>query len=81
MKTSNKIKTFLIIFFIIIFAVITARHFVGLHFEKKFSKRPPPAVIVSKVTKSIFFKSIETFGTAMSQNSKTYRVKIYQKLL
>jgi membrane fusion protein, multidrug efflux system len=75
MKTSNKIKTFLIIFFIIIFAVITARHFVGLHFEKKFSKRPPPAVIVSKVTKSIFFKSIETFGTAMSQNSKTYRVK------
>ena len=75
MKTSNKIKTFLIIFFIIIFAVITARHFVGLHFKKKFSKRPPPAVIVSKVTKSIFFKSIETFGTAMSQNSKTYRVK------
>ena len=75
MKTSNKIKTFLIIFFIIIFAVITARHFVGLHFEKKFSKRPPPVVIVSKVTKSIFFKSIETFGTAMSQNSKTYRVK------
>ena len=33
MKTSNKIKTFLIIFFIIIFAVITARHFVGLHFD------------------------------------------------
>ena len=35
MKTSTKIKTFLIIFFIGIFAVIAARHFIGLHFKKK----------------------------------------------
>jgi membrane fusion protein, multidrug efflux system len=75
MKTSNKIKTFLIIFFITIFAIIAARHFVGLHFKKKFSKRPPPAVIVTTVEKSNFYKSVETFGTAIAQNSKTYRVK------
>ena len=75
MKTSNKIKTFLIIFFIVIFAVIAARHFVGLHFKKKFSVRPPPGVIVTTVEKSSFYKSIETFGTAIAQNSKTYRVK------
>jgi membrane fusion protein (multidrug efflux system) len=75
MKTSNKIKTFLIIFFIIIFTVITARHFVGLHFKKKFSVRPAPGVIVTSVEKSFFYKSIETFGTAIAQNSKTYRVK------
>ena len=36
MKTSTKIKTFLIVVFITIFAVITARHFVGLHFKKKY---------------------------------------------
>ena len=75
MTTSSKIKTFLIIFFIIIFAVIAARHFIGLHFEKKFSKRPAPGVIISKVEKSLFYKSIETFGTAIAQNSKAYRVQ------
>jgi len=75
MKTSSKIKTFLIIFFIAIFAVIATRHFIGLHFEKKFSVRPAPNVIITDVKKSLFFKSIETFGTAIAQKSKTYRVK------
>ena len=75
MKTSSKFKTFLIIFFIIIFSIIAARHFIGLHFQKKFSVRPAPGVIVKKVEKSIFYKSIETFGTAIAKNSKTYRVK------
>ena len=74
MKTSTKLKTFLIIIFITIFAVIAARHFIGLHFKKKFSVRPPPGVFVKTVEKSIFYESIETFGTAIAQNSKTYRV-------
>ena len=75
MKTATKLKTFLIIFFIAIFAIIIARYFIGLHFQKKFSVRPAPGVIVSKVEKSFFYKSIETFGTAIAQNSKTYRIK------
>ncbi|MDB9796056.1 efflux RND transporter periplasmic adaptor subunit [Pelagibacteraceae bacterium] len=75
MKTAAKIKTALIIFFIIVFSIIAARHFVGLHFKKKFSVRPPPGVIVQTVEKSTFYKSIETFGTAIAQNSKTYRIK------
>ena len=74
MKTSTKLKTFLIIFFTAIFIVIVARHFIGLHFKKKFSVRPAPGVIVQAVEKSLFYKSIETFGTAIAQNSKTYRV-------
>ena len=75
MTTSTKLKTFLIIFFIGVFAVIAARHFIGLHFKKKFSVRPAPGVIVNIVEKSLFYKSIETFGTAIAQNSKTYRVR------
>ena len=75
MTTSSKIKTLLIIFFIIIFAIIAARHFIGLHFKKKFSIRPAPGVIVAVVEKSLFYKSIETFGTAIAQNSKAYRVQ------
>ena len=74
MKTSTKLKTFLIIFFTAIFIVIVARHFIGLHFKKKFSVRPAPGVMVQTVEKSLFYKSIETFGTAIAQNSKTYRV-------
>jgi len=75
MKTSSKIKTILIIIFVIIFSVIAARHFIGEHFKKKFSVRPAPGVIVNIVEKSTFYKSIETFGTAIAQNSKTYRIK------
>ena len=74
MKTSTKFKTFLTIFFIVIFAIIAARHFIGLHFQKKFSVRPAPGVVVKEVEKSNFYKSIETFGTAIAQKSKSYRV-------
>jgi len=75
MKQSNKIKTIVILILLIIFGIIAARHFIGLHFKKKFSVRPAPGVIISKVDETIFFKSIETFGTAIARNSKTYRVK------
>ena len=75
MSTSSKLKTLLIVFFVAIYAIIAARHFIGLHFEKKFSVRPAPGVIVQEVKKSLFYKSIETFGTAIAQNSKTFRVK------
>ena len=75
MKTSTKIKTFVIIIFVAITLIIVARHFIGLHFKKKFSVRPAPGVIVKEVEKSQFYKSIETFGTAIAQNSKTYRIK------
>ncbi len=75
MKTTSKLKTILILFLITIFGIIIARHFIGLHFKKKFSVRPAPGVIVSKVEKSLFYRSIETFGTAIAQNSKVYRVQ------
>ena len=75
MKTSKKITIFLIILAIVIALVIIARHFVGKHFQKKFSKYPPPGVIVEVVQSSNFFDSIETFGTALSKKNKNFRVK------
>ena len=75
MKTSKKITIFLIILAIVIASVIVARHFVGKHFQKKFSKYPPPGVIVEVVQSSFFFDSIETFGTALSKKNKNFRVK------
>ena len=75
MKTSKKITIFLIILSIVIASVIVARHFIGKHFQKKFSKYPPPGVIVEVIQSSNFFDSIETFGTALSKKNKNFRVK------
>ena len=46
---------------------------VGNHFKKKFSKRPPPGIIVTEVIKKEFSEKIETFGTAISKNLKLLR--------
>jgi membrane fusion protein, multidrug efflux system len=75
MKSSKKLTIFIISIFIIIFCIIAGRYFIGKHFEKKFSKRPAPGVIIEIVKKSEFFDSIETFGTALAQKNKNYRIK------
>ena len=75
MKSSKKLSVFIILFFIVIFSIIAGRYFVGKHFEKKFSKRPPPEIIVEVVKKSNFFDSIETFGTALALKNKNFRIK------
>ena len=75
MKLSKKITILISVIFIIIFAIIASRYFVGKHFEKKFSQRPPPGVIVEVVDNSEFFEKIETFGTAVALKTKNYRIK------
>ena len=75
MIKSKKIQLFLVVLLIIIISVIIGRHFVTKHFVKKFSNMPPPGVIVNSVSKSTFYESIETFGTALSLKNKNYRIK------
>ena len=67
MKTSKKVLIGVIIFFIIIALVVIGRTMVGNHFKKKFSKRPPPGIIVKLVSEKIFSEKIESFGTAISK--------------
>jgi membrane fusion protein (multidrug efflux system) len=55
--------------------VIIGRTMIGNHFKKKFSKRPPPGIIVTEVIKKEFSEKIETFGTAISKKSKTFKIK------
>ena len=62
-------------FFLIITSVIIGRTMIGNHFKKKFSKRPPPGIIVTQVMEKQFSEKIETFGTAISKKSKTYKIK------
>ena len=63
------------IFFLIIAIVIIGRTMIGNHFKKKFSKRPPPGIIVTEVLEKEFSEKIETFGTAISKKSETYKIK------
>ena len=75
MKTSTKITSIVIIFFLIIATVIIGRTMIGNHFKKKFSKRPPPGIIVTEVLQREFSERIETFGTAISNKSKNFKIK------
>ena len=75
MKRSTKIISILIIFFLIIATVIIGRTMIGNHFKKKFSKRPPPGIIVTEVADYRFYERIETFGTAISNRTESFRIK------
>ena len=75
MKRSTKTISIILVFFLIIAIVIIGRTMVGNHFKKKFSKRPPPGIIVTEVIEKEFSEKIETFGTAISKKSKTFKIK------
>ena len=75
MKRSTKTISIILVFFLIITIVVVGRTMVGNHFKKKFSKRPPPGIIVTEVVKKEFSEKIETFGTAISKKSKTFKIK------
>ena len=75
MKRSTKTISIIIIFFLIIAIVIVGRTMIGNHFKKKFGKIPPPGIIVVEVIEKEFSEKIETFGTAISKESKTFRIK------
>ena len=75
MKRSTKITTAIITFFLIITIVIVGRTMIGNHFKKKFSKRPPPGIIVKEVVYKSFSENIGSFGTAVSKKTESFRIK------
>ena len=75
MKKSTKFISIILVFFLVIAIVIIGRTMIGNHFKKKFSKRPPPGIIVTQVVNKEFSEKIETFGTAISKRSKTFKIK------
>ena len=75
MKRSTKITSAIISFFLIITIVIVGRTMIGNHFAKKFSKRPPPGIIVKEVSYKDFSEKIESYGTAVSKRAESFRIK------
>ena len=75
MKRSKKITIGIIIFFVLIAVVVIGRYSVGLYFKKKFSKRPPPGVIVEVITNKNFSQSLESYCTSLSSKTISYKIK------
>ena len=78
MKRSTKIGTAILAFFLIITIVIAGRTMIGNHFKKKFSKRPPPGIIVTEVVAKNFSQKVSTYGTAIPFRTKSYKIEKYE---
>ena len=75
MKRSKKITIGIIIFFLIIALIIIGRYSVGLYFKKKFSKRPPPGVIVEILTNKNFSQTLESYCTSLSSKTASFKIR------
>ena len=75
MKSSKKITFFIIAFFVIVALIVIGRYAMGLYFQKKFSKRPPPGVIVEIVSNKNFSQSLESYCTSLSSKTKSFKIK------
>ena len=75
MKRSKKVTIGIIIFFIIVATVIGGRTAMGIYFKKKFGKRPPPGVIVELVSEKKFNQTIESYCTALSSKTTSFKIK------
>ena len=75
MKRSTKTISIILVFFLIIIIVVVGRTMIGNHFKKKFSKRPPPGIIVTEVVNEKFAEKLETFGTAISSKTQTFKIR------
>ena len=70
MKRSTKTISIIIVFFLIITIVIVGRTVIGNHFKKKFSKIPPPGIIVTEVTEKNFLKRLKHLVQQYQKNQK-----------
>jgi len=75
MRRSKKVTIVITIFFIIVATVIGGRTAMGVYFKKKFSKRPHPGVIVEIVSEKKFSQTIESYCTALSSKTTSFKIK------
>jgi len=53
---------------------------IGNHFKKKFSKRPPPGIIITAAKERIFENIISTYGTAAPVQTQSFKIEKYEIL-
>ena len=77
MKVQKKIIIFLSIITFLIVSVIAGRAFIGKKIQAKIAqaKRAPVGVIATRVSYFSFYDQIDTFGTAIANQSFSIRIK------
>ena len=75
MKRSTKIIAIVTSFFLIIAIVVIARTMIGNHFKKKFSKIPPPGIIVTNVINEQFSEKLETLVLQFQARAKHLKLE------
>ena len=53
---------------------------IGNHFKKKFSKRPPPGIIVTTTQNRVFENVISSYGTARPIQTQSFKIEKYEIL-
>ena len=75
MNTSKKIIIAVSIIFVLVFAIIAGRMILNNVIQKKINQANPTEVIAQEVQKLEFYEKIETFGTALANQSFSIRIK------
>ena len=75
MDTSKKIIIAVSIIFILVVAIISGRMILNNVIQKKINEVKPTEVIAEEVKKLEFYQKIETFGTALANQSFSIRIK------
>ncbi len=77
MKSKNKLILILSLIALVIIGVIAGRAYMASVVKKKIieAKSRPVGVIATKVKKSNFYEKLETFGTAIANQSYSIRIK------
>jgi membrane fusion protein (multidrug efflux system) len=75
MDTSKKIIIAVSIIFILVVAIISGRMILNNIIQKKINQVNPTEIIAQEVQKSEFYEKIETFGTALANQSFSIRIK------
>jgi len=75
MDTSKKIIIAVSIIFILVVAIISGRMILNNFIQKKINEVKPTEVIAEEVKKLEFYQKIETFGTALANQSFSIRIK------
>ncbi len=53
---------------------------IGNHFKKKFSKRPPPGIIITTTQERVFENVISSYGTATPIQTQSFKIEKYEIL-
>lgn len=75
MNTSKKIIIAVSIIFVAVILVIAGRMILNNFIQKKINEVKPTEIVAQEVKKSEFYEKIETFGTALANQSFSIRIK------